>query len=67
MIDITVNGDAMSLAEDSTITDLIQKMELMGKRIAIELNMDVIPRSEHAQTRLSTGDAVEVVRAIGGG
>jgi len=67
MIDITVNGDAMSLAEDSTITDLIQKMELMGKRIAIELNMDVIPRSEHAQTMLSAGDAVEVVRAIGGG
>ena len=67
MIDITVNGDAMSLTEGTTISDLIHKMELAGQRIAIELNMDVIPRSEHEQKILSAGDEVEVVRAIGGG
>jgi len=64
---IQVNGDALSVAAESTLVDLIEQMQLTGKRIAIELNMEIIPRSEHPQTVLNEGDQVEIVHAIGGG
>ena len=64
---ITVNGEAQTLSEGATITDLITVMELTGKRIAVELNAEIVPRSEHSQTVLNSGDKVEVVAAVGGG
>lgn len=64
---IEVNGDSIELAEGATLVDLLAQMELTEKRVAIELNLEIIPRSEHGQTELKAGDKLEVVHAIGGG
>lgn len=64
---ILVNGEAFEAEEALTLSRLTEQLGLAGKRIAIELNLDIIPRSEHPTTRLQAGDRVEIVHAIGGG
>lgn len=66
-MNIKVNGELMVLPDGSSVADLIGQMELQGRRIAVELNLEIVPRSEHAQTSLKDGDELEVVHAIGGG
>ncbi|WP_290907033.1 sulfur carrier protein ThiS [Halomonas sp.] len=46
---------------------MVESLGLAGRRIAVEVNEEIVPRSEHAVTRLVEGDRVEVVHAIGGG
>ncbi|NND45564.1 MAG: sulfur carrier protein ThiS [Xanthomonadales bacterium] len=67
MIEITVNGEALSVKPDLDIPGLLQQLGLAEKRVAVELNREIIPRSQHSETALSQGDAVEIVHAIGGG
>ncbi|WP_286220944.1 sulfur carrier protein ThiS [Marinobacter apostichopi] len=64
---VEVNGDAMELPAGATIGSLIDRMALAGKRLAVEVNEDIVPRSQHLSFALSDGDRVEVVHAIGGG
>lgn len=64
---IQLNGEPFELARGQTVADLLQHLELTGRRVAVELNQDIVPRSLHAETPLSEGDQVEVVHAIGGG
>ena len=66
-MNIILNGEKHGLAEPLTVRGLIAALELDGKRLAVEVNEEVIPRSEHAAFRLNDGDRVEIVRAIGGG
>lgn len=66
-IEILLNGDPFSLEADATVSDLIAQLALGGRRVAVELNEEVLPRSEYPARRLQSGDRVEVVRAIGGG
>lgn len=64
---IRYNGDLLHLADTCTIADLIAAQGLTGKRIAVERNGEIVPRSQHANTRCAAGDVIEVVHAIGGG
>lgn len=64
---IRLNGDAFELADASTISDLLATQDLLGKRIAIECNGEIVPRSQHASHVLCANDALEIVHAIGGG
>jgi sulfur carrier protein len=64
---IQVNGEPLEVAEQSNLSDLVAQLELSSKRIAIELNLEIIPRSSHADTPLKAGDRIEIVHAIGGG
>lgn len=64
---IQLNGDPFVLDRAMTLTDLIEHLGLTGKRLAIELNLEIVPRSEHSQTVLVEGDRIEIVHAIGGG
>ena len=64
---IVVNGVARPLVRDGSVADLVRELALEGKRIAVELNGEIVPRSRYAQTRLSAGDRLEVVSAVGGG
>lgn len=66
-MNVIVNGDQKILEEGATVADLIQTMALEGQRIAVELNLEIVPRSEHSKTVLNQGDNLEVVHAIGGG
>ena len=64
---ISINGQSRSAPEGFTIAALLGELELQGKRLAVEVNEDVIPRSEHPAHVLCDGDRVEIVHAIGGG
>ncbi len=68
MLAITVNGRPRALpAGAATIADLIREMRLEGKRIAVERNGEIVPRSRYAETRLADDDKLEIVGAVGGG
>jgi len=64
---VQVNGETMDLPAGATVGLLVEKMTLAGKRLAVEVNEDIVPRSQHAEFALNNGDRVEVVHAIGGG
>ena len=66
-MDIMLNGAPHQVPDGSTIADLIDALGLVGKRLAVEVNLDVVPRAEHRGTSLQAGDRVEIVHAIGGG
>ncbi|WP_437879429.1 sulfur carrier protein ThiS [Pseudomonas sp. LRF_L74] len=64
---IQLNGEPRELPDGQTVADLIDVMQLTGRRVAVELNLDIVPRSQHAETVLREGDQLEIVHAIGGG
>ena len=64
---IQLNGEPYQLPAGQTVADLLVRLELSGRRLAVELNRDIVPRSAHATTALCEGDHVEVVHSIGGG
>lgn len=64
---IQLNGESLELPDGETVAALLARLELTGRRVAVELNLDIVPRSQHADTTLNDGDSVEVVHAIGGG
>ncbi len=64
---IQLNGETKEVAKDTTLAGLVAELGLEGSRYAIEVNEELVPRSEHARHALREGDRVEVVQAIGGG
>lgn len=65
---LTINGKSRSFEADSfNVSHLVQSLELTGKRLAIELNGEIIPRSQFENTKLANGDKLEIVGAVGGG
>jgi sulfur carrier protein len=64
---VMLNGHPHELPEGATLEDLLARAGLLGQRIAVELNLAVVPRSAYAERRLAQGDRVEVVHALGGG
>ena len=64
---IHLNGHETHLDQVRTVQDLIVHLGYQGKRIAVERNGDIVPRSQHASRALAEGDQVEIVHAIGGG
>ena len=67
MIDITLNGVTKQLAAPLTIAALLDSEGLAGKRVAVERNGEIVPKSQHAATPLASGDRLEIVVAVGGG
>jgi sulfur carrier protein len=67
MISIQVNGREETFDGDLTVAALLTRLGLAEKRVAVELNREIVPRSQHAETPLNSGDRIEIVHAIGGG
>ena len=68
MVSISLNGEAYVCRSASPrVADLVRELALEGKRVAVEKNGQIVPRSRHAETRLCAGDRIEVVDAVGGG
>ncbi len=65
-MEVLLNGDLHSIDQNCTIEYLITSLKLDGK-FAIEINQNIIPRSEYPETELHSGDKIEIVQAIGGG
>ena len=64
---IYINGEPRETDEQLTLATLVEQLSLEGQRFAIEVNRELVPRSDFSGHRLSAGDQVEVVQAIGGG
>jgi sulfur carrier protein len=67
VIQVTVNGAAHRLDQPLQISGLLEKLELAGKKVAVERNGEIVPKSAHASTVLANGDRLEIVVAVGGG
>lgn len=66
-MNIQLNGEGREIPDNSTAQDLIEQLGLIGKRLAMEVNREIVPRSAYAMTTLKQGDEIEIVHAIGGG
>jgi sulfur carrier protein len=66
-MEIIVNGEPQRLAEPLTVAALLEARGLAGKRVAVERNGEIVPKSRHAETVLANGDQIEIVVAVGGG
>lgn len=64
---INLNGDTCECNEGQNLLSLIEQQGLSNKRIAVEVNLDIVPRSQFETYQLHDGDRVEIVHAIGGG
>ena len=67
MLDIKINGESRQFSDALTVAGLIDQLGYTGKRIAVEKNGEIVPKSQHATTPLASGDALEIVVAVGGG
>ena len=67
MIELRINGEARQFPANTTVSDILAALELTGKRIAVERNGSIVPKSRHADTLCAAGDAIEIVVAVGGG
>ncbi len=64
---LLVNGETRVVPERCTVVGLVRTLGLDGRRIAVAVNSDVVPRSTYAEHRLCAGDRVEILEAVGGG
>ena len=64
---IRLNGEDLAIDTGSTIAALLTQQGLADRRVAVEVNGDIVPRGRHADVALQDGDRVEIVHALGGG
>jgi sulfur carrier protein len=67
MITITVNGESRRFEQPINCTELLARFELAGKRVALERNGEIVPRSRFGDQMIADGDRLEIVVAVGGG
>jgi sulfur carrier protein len=66
-ISIIVNGETREAAAGATVTELLQALGIPGGRVAIERNLQILPRAAWRETRVTAGDRYEIVQFVGGG
>ncbi|MEI4515181.1 MULTISPECIES: sulfur carrier protein ThiS [Stenotrophomonas] len=66
-VNITLNGEPRQLPQSATVLDLLQAEHLTERRVAVEVNAEIVTRSLHVTHVLEDGDVVEIVHALGGG
>ncbi|MBL1261783.1 MAG: sulfur carrier protein ThiS [Thiotrichaceae bacterium] len=64
---IQLNGEPREITDGTTLSTLLEQLEMAQQRIAVEINLSIIPRSQYVETVLQADDKIELVRAIGGG
>lgn len=64
---IQVNGESREVADELSIAELLVELKLDPRYLAVERNLQLVPRADHAKTHLSEGDRLEVVTLVGGG
>ena len=67
MIVVTVNGAARRFEAPLDVASLLERLEMVGKKVAVERNGEIVPKSMHAETLVEDGDRLEIVVAVGGG
>ncbi len=66
-MEITINGEARRIDGLELLSELLAKLDLNAAYFAVAVNDEVVPRSEHAVTKVNDGDRIEVIHAVGGG
>ena len=66
-VQIVVNGELRELPVGTTVAALIEQMQLQPKFVAVERNLELVPRARHAECQLQPGDRLEIVTLVGGG
>jgi sulfur carrier protein len=66
-ITLTLNGETRTLPEPLSVADLLSRLGIETRKIAVERNLEIVPRSLYAETWLAGGDQLEIVHFIGGG
>ena len=66
-ISVAVNGQTHHVPQSTTVAQLLTRLDTAGKRVAVERNGEIVPKSLHGSTELNTGDRLEIVIAVGGG
>ena len=64
---ITVNGEERDIANGTTVRSLLESLEIKTKAVAVERNLEIVPKAEHAECQLVDGDRLEIVTLVGGG
>jgi thiamine biosynthesis protein ThiS len=64
---ITVNGEAREIRDGATLADLVAELGLGGRKIAVAVGRDVVPRGSYAARAVRAGDRIEILEAVGGG
>src|SRR3546814_8128208 len=67
MLNLHVNGEQRRIANGASLADLVRQLELDPAKVAVERNLEVVPRSTYGDVRLSDGDELEIVHFVGGG
>jgi len=67
IVNVLVNGEPRSVATGTTISQLLDTLRLDPRTLAVEMNLDVVPRGRHAECVLQEGDRLEIVTLVGGG
>ena len=67
MVRLTINGEARTVQGALDIAGLIAALELDARKVAVERNLEIVPRSSYGATRIEDGDRIEIVHFIGGG
>ncbi len=66
-MEIVLNGDTLTIQDGATVASLLDSQGLAGRRVAVEVNGEIVPRGRHGEHALAAGDKVEIVHALGGG
>ena len=66
-IEVTVNGEPLSIPPGTTILALLQRLNIRSQQVAVEVNTQLVKKADHAQHQLTRGDQVEIVTFVGGG
>jgi thiamine biosynthesis protein ThiS len=66
-VEITVNGLLRQVAAGTTVAELLEELGMAGRHVAVEANLELVPRQDHARYRLADGDRLEIVTLVGGG
>lgn len=66
-MEIFINGEPRHAREGCSVAQLLEEMRLPSQRLAVEINLEIVPRSTYAIQQLRAGDRVELIRAVGGG
>lgn len=64
---IQLNGESRIISTETTLLSLLESLGIDPKRVAVELNMDILPKSEYAEKTIADGDRIEIVHFVGGG
>lgn len=66
-MEISVNGEPREIDDGGTVAQLLEALELAGKYVAVEVNLELVPRGRHSEYRLAEGDRLKIVTLVGGG